>query len=104
HQSLVELRAHLERQEAPPPQRVLTAQELLHRASGDGAVHDHVDVAWLSDLWDRLDQPQIGDAISLLRQHSGLTRAQLIERMCQISEVQNPGLDMSLVYRWVKGE
>ncbi|TMC04974.1 MAG: DUF4062 domain-containing protein [Chloroflexi bacterium] len=103
HQSLVELQSELQREANPPPQRLQTARELLHHTS-DGAVHPHVDVAWLSDLWDRLDQPQIGDAISLLRQHADLTRAQLIERMCQVSEEQNPGLDMSLVYRWEKGE
>ena len=104
HQSLVELQSELQHEATPPPQRVLTARQLLHPMSDDGAVRPHFDAAWLSDLWDRLDQPHIGEAISLLRQHSDLTRAQLIDRMCQVSEEQNPGLDPSLVYRWEKGE
>jgi tetratricopeptide (TPR) repeat protein len=55
-------------------------------------------------FWVQLDQPAIGDALSLLRAHLGLTRGQLIERMLAVDEEGNLGVDESLIYRWEKGE
>jgi hypothetical protein len=55
-------------------------------------------------FWRRLDQPEIGDAIVLLRKRFRFTRNGLIRRMRELSPDEDFGLDETLVYRWEKGE
>jgi len=55
-------------------------------------------------FWTRLDQPELGDAISVLRERFGLSRSQLCQRMSDMSAEADLGADESLVYRWEKGE
>lgn len=96
HQSLVELGAGRQAQRSSPPRRVRTARE-LSRTPPDILTP-------VVAFWTRLDQPDIGDAIALLRQQFGLTRAELVERMWAASDDANLGLDTSLIYRWERGE
>jgi hypothetical protein len=58
----------------------------------------------LLEFWARLDQPELGDAIALLRERFGLSRAELIQRMWNLSPQEDLGVDESLVYRWERGE
>jgi tetratricopeptide (TPR) repeat protein len=58
----------------------------------------------LVELWIGLEQPKLGDAISLVRQHFGLTRTSLIQQMWDLSGERDLGVDESLVYRWERGE
>jgi hypothetical protein len=106
HQSLVELRAESKTHEqslqhvvrsAPGvvlPQTVAT--DLFGMAAGARPS--------LVAFWARMEQPEIGDAIALLREHSGLTRGDLVQTMWDLSDEKAVGVDTSLVYRWEKGE
>jgi tetratricopeptide (TPR) repeat protein len=58
----------------------------------------------LVGLWIRLDQPELGEAIALLRKYFGLTRSELLRRMWDLSPEQDLGVDESLIYRWERGE
>jgi hypothetical protein len=96
HQSLVELRAGRRVQRSSPPRRIRTARELSRTPPAI--------LTPIVAFWTRLDQPDIGEAIALLRQQFGLTRAELVERMWAASDDANLGLDTSLIYRWERGE
>jgi tetratricopeptide (TPR) repeat protein len=61
-------------------------------------------VSPLVGLWIRLDQPELGDAIALLRKYFGLTRSELLRRMGALSPERDLGVDESLIYRWERGE
>jgi hypothetical protein len=66
--------------------------------------HTREPISPLVELWIGLEQPKLGDAISLLRHHFGLTRTGLIQRIWDLSREQDLGVDESLVYRWERGE
>jgi hypothetical protein len=105
HQSLIELRL-MKDQGGSPTRRVKTARELTQTPAPPPTSwdNDHDTTAPLVPLWTHLDQPEIGDAIALLRQHCRLTRGALIQRMWDVSDKGDLGVDQSLVYRWEKGE
>jgi Domain of unknown function (DUF4062) len=96
HQSLLELEAGRQAKRSSPSRRVRTARE-LSRTPPDILTP-------VVAFWTRLDQPDIGEGIALLRQQFGLTRAELVERMWAASDDANLGLDTSLIYRWERGE
>jgi hypothetical protein len=55
-------------------------------------------------FWFRLSQPELGDAIALLRERFGLSRERLIQRMWDISQDEDLGVDEVLIYRWERGD
>jgi hypothetical protein len=57
----------------------------------------------MGHVWLGMEQPAVGEAILLLRQTFGLTRAKLIDLMSEVSGSGETGPDTSLVYRWEKG-
>ncbi len=107
HQSLVEL----ERRAVMPTRSHERWRPSVRSARGSRAGADtraetaSPDVASaLVAFWHHLDQPELGDAISLLRQQFNLSRGQLIERMWKHADGGDLGVDESLVYRWERGE
>jgi tetratricopeptide (TPR) repeat protein len=58
----------------------------------------------MAHLWLGMDQPEIGEAILLMRATFGLTRQQLIDYLSDVAPtVAAKSPDVSLVYRWEKG-
>jgi hypothetical protein len=55
-------------------------------------------------FWQRLDQPELGNAIVLLRERFGISRGRLITRMWDLSDEPDLGVDEVLVFRWEKGD
>ncbi len=105
HQSLVDLRTSLGTR-LPSGRRTTRRTSNPPAARSSDPVHasSHDATSPLVAFWARMDQPELGAAISLLRERFGFTRSQLIQRMCDLCEEDDLGLDESLVYRWEKGE
>jgi hypothetical protein len=106
HQSLVELHADSELL-VPSSSRSVWVPSTSARSRTDAGGQSDSSrgaASMVVAFWSRLDQPEVGDAILLLRDHFKLTRGQLIQRMWNLSEGGDLGVDDSLVYRWEKGE
>jgi hypothetical protein len=106
HQSLVELEAGLDWRDSAPLHQAQPARGLAgSRAHSPDLLHTVPDVAPpMVALWTHLEQPEIGDAIALLREQFRLTRSDLVQRMWDVCADSDLGVDTSLVYRWEKGD
>jgi hypothetical protein len=59
----------------------------------------------IKGLWINLDQPAVGQAVSLLRRYLGsqarpLPRSQLIRMLCEVAENSRLGVDDKAIFRW----
>jgi tetratricopeptide (TPR) repeat protein len=57
----------------------------------------------MAHLWLGFDQPEVGEAILLMRATFRLTRQQLIDYLSDVATPEAKSPDVSLVYRWEKG-
>ncbi|HYW23775.1 MAG TPA: DUF4062 domain-containing protein [Terriglobales bacterium] len=97
HQSLVELRAAV-------PGRTRTPAAARSSGSTSASSAPLVQMSLIVEFWSRLEQPAIGDAISLLRECFGLSRSNLIEQLWEVCGSEDLGVEASQVYLWEKGE